>query len=203
MNPFIYLPIAGNSISIALLLGLGSLVGFLSGLFGVGGGFLLTPLLIMFGIPPTIAAASDSNQIVAASSSGTYAHYRLGNVDFKMGLVLLVGGLLGGSRPPARQARILSQTGPLAGRGQRQLRDVRPGSQPSFRTAPPAQGSPPYAPRNRIRDALFLAVGAGRIALRSRERSSADCAFPLGRLHQGRSPGCARVSNQRKRRRGS
>lgn len=97
MNLFIYLPIAGNSISIALLLGLGGLVGFLSGLFGVGGGFLLTPLLIMFGIPPTIAAASDSNQIVAASSSGTYAHYRLGNVDFKMGLILLVGGLLGGS----------------------------------------------------------------------------------------------------------
>jgi uncharacterized membrane protein YfcA len=97
MNLFVYLPIAGNSMSIALLLGLGGLVGFLSGLFGVGGGFLLTPLLIMFGIPPTIAAASDSNQIVAASSSGTYAHYRLGNVDFKMGLVLLVGGLLGGS----------------------------------------------------------------------------------------------------------
>jgi uncharacterized membrane protein YfcA len=73
------------------------MVGFLSGLFGVGGGFLLTPLLIMIGIPPTIAAASDSNQIVAASSSGTYAHWRLGNVDFKMGLYLLVGGILGGT----------------------------------------------------------------------------------------------------------
>jgi len=97
VNLFIFLPIAGNSISIALLLGLGGLVGFLSGLFGVGGGFLLTPLLIMLGIPPTIAAASDSNQIVAASSSGTYAHYRLGNVDFKMGLVLLLGGVLGGT----------------------------------------------------------------------------------------------------------
>jgi uncharacterized protein len=97
MSFFIYLPIAANSINILLLLGLGGLVGFLSGLFGVGGGFLLTPLLIMFGIPPTVAAASDSNQIVAASASGTYAHYRLGNVDFKMGLVLLVGGVLGGS----------------------------------------------------------------------------------------------------------
>ncbi|SPD72593.1 conserved membrane hypothetical protein [uncultured Desulfobacterium sp.] len=96
MNMFIYLPMAGNSISIFLLLGLGGLVGFLSGLFGVGGGFLLTPLLIMFGIPPTVAAASDSNQIVAASASGTYAHYRLGNVDFKMGLVLFGGGVLGG-----------------------------------------------------------------------------------------------------------
>jgi uncharacterized protein len=97
MSFFLYLPIAANSVNILLLLGLGGLVGFLSGLFGVGGGFLLTPLLIMFGIPPTVAAASDSNQIVAASASGTYAHYRLGNVDFKMGLVLLVGGVLGGS----------------------------------------------------------------------------------------------------------
>ncbi|HMK64656.1 MAG TPA: sulfite exporter TauE/SafE family protein [Thermodesulfobacteriota bacterium] len=97
MNFFIYLPIAASSVNIFLLLGLGGLVGFLSGLFGVGGGFLLTPLLIMFGIPPTVAAASDSNQIVAASASGTYAHYRLGNVDFKMGLVLLIGGVLGGT----------------------------------------------------------------------------------------------------------
>lgn len=72
-------------------------MGFLSGLFGVGGGFLLTPLLIMIGIPPTVAAASDSNQIVAASSSGTYAHARAGTVDFKMGLLLLLGGIAGGS----------------------------------------------------------------------------------------------------------
>ncbi|MBW1990533.1 MAG: sulfite exporter TauE/SafE family protein [Deltaproteobacteria bacterium] len=93
----LYLPIAGNSINILLLLGLGGMVGFLSGLFGVGGGFLMTPLLIMVGIPPTVAAASDSNQIVAASTSGTYAHYRMGNVDFKMGLLLLVGGVVGGT----------------------------------------------------------------------------------------------------------
>jgi len=97
MSVYLYLPIAGNSVNLFLLLGLGGLVGFLSGLFGVGGGFLLTPLLIMIGIPPTIAAASDSNQIVAASSSGTYAHWRLGNVDFKMGLYLLVGGVVGGT----------------------------------------------------------------------------------------------------------
>jgi len=79
-----------------LPIGLGLAVGLLSGLFGVGGGFLLTPLLIMFGIPPTVAAATDSNQIVAASTSGTYAHWKVGNVDFKMGLYLLVGGFLGG-----------------------------------------------------------------------------------------------------------
>ena len=77
-------------------LGLGLAVGLLSGLFGVGGGFLMTPLLIMMGIPATVAAATDSNQIVAASSSGTYAHWRLGNVDFKMGIYLLAGSLMGG-----------------------------------------------------------------------------------------------------------
>jgi uncharacterized protein len=93
----LYLPIAGSSTNILLLFGLGGVVGFLSGLFGVGGGFLMTPLLIMAGIPSTVAAASDSNQIVAASTSGTYAHWRLGNVDFKMGLFLLVGGVIGGT----------------------------------------------------------------------------------------------------------
>jgi uncharacterized protein len=93
----LYLPLAGNSTNILLLFGLGGLVGFLSGLFGVGGGFLMTPLLIMVGIPSTVAAASDSNQIVAASTSGSYAHYRLGNVDFKMGLLLIIGGVIGGT----------------------------------------------------------------------------------------------------------
>ncbi len=97
MSWSIYLPIAGSSVNILILLGLGGAVGFLSGLFGVGGGFLMTPLLIMVGIPPTVAAASDSNQIVAASASATYAHYRMGNVDFKMGILLLVGGVLGGT----------------------------------------------------------------------------------------------------------
>jgi uncharacterized membrane protein YfcA len=93
---YLYLPVALTSINILLPIGLGLLVGVLSGLFGVGGGFLLTPLLIMFGIPPTVAAATDSNQIVAASTSGTYAHWKVGNVDFKMGLYLLVGGFVGG-----------------------------------------------------------------------------------------------------------
>jgi hypothetical protein len=94
---YIYLPIAQHSVALPVVVGLGFVVGLLSGLFGVGGGFLMTPLLIMIGIPPTVAAASDSNQIVAASASGTYAHYRLGNVDFKMGIYLLIGGVIGGT----------------------------------------------------------------------------------------------------------
>lgn len=93
----IYLPIAGMSINFFLVIGIGGLVGFLSGLFGVGGGFLLTPLMMMIGIPPAVAAASDSCQIVAAASSGAFAHWRLGNVDFKMGLIILLGGITGGT----------------------------------------------------------------------------------------------------------
>ena len=93
----LYLPIAGSSINVLLIFSLGIMVGLLSGIFGVGGGFLMTPLLIMIGIPPTVAAASDSNQIVGASTSGTLAHYRLGNVDFKMGILLLIGGVTGGT----------------------------------------------------------------------------------------------------------
>jgi len=94
---FMYLPIALTSVNYLVVTGLGLFVGLLSGLFGVGGGFLMTPLLMMIGIPPTIAAATDANQIVAASASGTLAHWRLGNVDVKMGLYLLVGGFLGGA----------------------------------------------------------------------------------------------------------
>jgi uncharacterized membrane protein YfcA len=93
----LYLPIAGNSVNVILVFGLGAIVGILSGIFGVGGGFLMTPLLIMIGIPPTVAAASDSNQIVGASTSGTLAHYKMGNVDFKMGILLLIGGVIGGT----------------------------------------------------------------------------------------------------------
>ncbi len=93
---YLYLPVAHTSINILIPIALGLPVGLMSGLFGVGGGFLMTPLLIMMGIPPTVAAATDSNQIVAASTSGTYAHWRLGNVDFKMGSLLLGGGLVGG-----------------------------------------------------------------------------------------------------------
>jgi uncharacterized membrane protein YfcA len=93
----LYLPIAGHTTNLFLLFGLGGAVGFLSGFFGVGGGFLMTPLLIMSGIPSVVAAASDSNQIVAAATSGAYAHYRMGNVDFKLGIFLLVGGWVGGT----------------------------------------------------------------------------------------------------------
>ncbi len=91
----IYLPIAETSVSIYLLLGIGGLVGFLSGMFGVGGGFLMTPLLIFIGIPPTVAVASEANQILASSISGGMAHFQKRGVDIRMGCVLLVGGLLG------------------------------------------------------------------------------------------------------------
>ena len=91
----IYLPIAEMSVDIFLLLGMGGAVGFLSGLFGVGGGFLMTPLLIFIGVPPPVAVGSEVNQVVAASVSGFMAHWRRRQVDFKMGLVLLVGGGLG------------------------------------------------------------------------------------------------------------
>ena len=94
---YMYLPIALTSVNYLVVMGLGLGVGLLSGLFGVGGGFLMTPLLMMIGIPPTIAAATDANQIVAASASGTISHWRLGNVDFKMGLYLLIGGFAGGA----------------------------------------------------------------------------------------------------------
>ena len=94
---FLFLPIAGNSINVLIPLGLGILVGFLSGMFGVGGGFLMTPLLMMVGIPPTVAAASDSCQIAAASASGSFAHARMGNVDYKLGGLMLVGGITGGA----------------------------------------------------------------------------------------------------------
>src|SRR5262249_27081477 len=91
----IYLPIAEVALDVFVLLALGGVVGFLSGVFGVGGGFLLTPLLIFIGVPPTVAVASSANQLVGASVSGVLAHWRRGNVDFKMGLILVVGGLLG------------------------------------------------------------------------------------------------------------
>ncbi|MEQ8664527.1 MAG: sulfite exporter TauE/SafE family protein [Rhodospirillales bacterium] len=93
----IYLPIAEVSVNIFLILGMGGGVGFLSGLFGVGGGFLMTPLLIFVGIPPAVAVATEANQIVASSISGVLAHWKRGNVDVKMGLVLLVGGVVGSS----------------------------------------------------------------------------------------------------------
>lgn len=91
----IYLPIAEVSVNAFLLLGLGGIVGVLSGMFGVGGGFLITPLLFFVGIPPAVAVATSANQIVASSISGVLAHFRRKTVDLKMGGVLLIGGLIG------------------------------------------------------------------------------------------------------------
>ena len=91
----IYLPIAELSVNIFLLLSLGGVVGFLSGMFGLGGGFLMTPLLIFIGIPTNVAVATSANQIVASSISGTLGHWRQGLVDFKMGSVLLFGAFFG------------------------------------------------------------------------------------------------------------
>jgi uncharacterized membrane protein YfcA len=91
----IYLPIAEVSVNAFLLLGLGGMVGILSGMFGVGGGFLLTPLLFFIGIPPAVAVGTQANQIVASSFSGVLAHFKRKTVDIRMGVVLLAGGLLG------------------------------------------------------------------------------------------------------------
>ena len=93
----IYLPIAGQSINVFVLLGLGGMAGLLAGMFGVGGGFLATPMLIFVGIPPTVAVASQANQVIANSVSSLQVQWRRGNVDLRMGLVLLLGGIVGSS----------------------------------------------------------------------------------------------------------
>jgi len=93
----IYLPIAEQSMNVFILLGLGGAAGLLSGMFGVGGGFLATPLLIFVGIPPAVAVASQANQVVSNSISSLQVHWRRGNVDLRMGLVLLLGGMIGSS----------------------------------------------------------------------------------------------------------
>lgn len=91
----VYLPIAGLSVNVLVIVGLGGLVGMLSGMFGVGGGFLTTPLLIFYGIPPAVAVASAATQITGASVSAVFAHHRRQGVDFRMGGVLVAGGALG------------------------------------------------------------------------------------------------------------
>lgn len=91
----LYLPIAEISVNALLLLGLGGLVGLLSGMFGVGGGFLITPLLFFIGVPPSVAVATGANQIVASSFSAVLTHLKRRSVDLRMGLVLLIGGLIG------------------------------------------------------------------------------------------------------------
>lgn len=91
----LYFPIAEMSLNALMLFSLGAGVGVLSGMFGVGGGFLMTPLLIFIGVPPAVAVGTEANQVVAASVSGALAHWRRGNVDIKMGVVLLIGGFIG------------------------------------------------------------------------------------------------------------
>jgi uncharacterized membrane protein YfcA len=108
----IYLPIAGQSVNALFIVALGLLVGVLSGMFGVGGGFLTTPLLMFYGIPPTVAVASATTQITGASVSGAMVHWRRGGVDLKMGLVMIVGGLLG-ALAGAGLFRMLQATGQI------------------------------------------------------------------------------------------
>ena len=108
----IYLPIAGQSVNALFIVALGLLVGILSGMFGVGGGFLTTPLLIFYGIPPTVAVASATTQITGASVSGAYAHMRRGGVDLKMGGVMTAGGAIG-SLIGAGLFRLLQATGQI------------------------------------------------------------------------------------------
>jgi uncharacterized protein len=91
----VYLPIAGMSVDPFVILAMGAIVGTLSGLFGFGGGFLMTPILIFLGIPPAVAVATQTNQVVGQSVSGALAQWRRGNVDLPMGLVLIAGGMLG------------------------------------------------------------------------------------------------------------
>ena len=108
----IYLPIAGQAVNAVLIVALGGLVGILSGMFGVGGGFLTTPLLIFYGIPPTVAVASAATQITGASVSGVMVHMRRGGLDLKMGSVMIVGGLFG-SMVGAAIFRLLQSTGQI------------------------------------------------------------------------------------------
>jgi len=108
----IYLPIAEMSVNALVLLAMGAAVGFLSGMFGVGGGFLITPLLIFYNIPPAIAVATGANQVIASSFSGALAHLKRGTLDFKLGFVLLAGGI-GGSSIGAYVFALLRAVGQL------------------------------------------------------------------------------------------
>lgn len=108
----LYLPIANLSVNALVIVALGLGVGLLSGMFGVGGGFLTTPLLIFYGIPPTVAAASAASQVTGASVSGVFAHLRRGGVDLHMGAVLVFGGILG-SFAGAFLFRLLQESGQI------------------------------------------------------------------------------------------
>lgn len=108
----LYLPIAGLSLDLLLLLGMGLSIGVLSGLFGIGGGFILTPLLIFLGVPPSVAVGTGAAQVVASSVSGAISHWQRKNVDVKMGFVLIVGGIVG-STMGIRLQQVLKALGQL------------------------------------------------------------------------------------------
>jgi uncharacterized membrane protein YfcA len=91
----VYLPIAELSLNVMLLLTMGFAIGFLSGMFGIGGGFILTPMLIFLGVPPAVAVGTGASQVVAASVSGALGHWRRNNVDLQMAFLLIVGGFVG------------------------------------------------------------------------------------------------------------
>src|SRR4028119_274246 len=109
----LYLPIAGLSVNALVIIGLGAVVGILTGMVGVGGGFLTTPILIFYGIPPAVAMASATTQITGASVSGVMAHKRRRGVDYRMGAVLVVGGTLG-ALAGGWLFRLLQESGPTA-----------------------------------------------------------------------------------------
>ena len=108
----IYLPIAGLSVNALVIIGLGGLVGLLTGMVGVGGGFLTTPILIFYGIPPAVAVASATTQITGTSISGVLAHRRRRGVDIRMGVVIIVGGVFG-SIVGGFVFRLLQQSGQI------------------------------------------------------------------------------------------
>ena len=108
----VYLPIANLSVNALFIVMLGGFVGLLSGMFGIGGGFLTTPILIIYGIPPTVAAASSASQVTGASVSGVFAHFHRNGVDVKMGGVLVAGGMVG-SVAGAGIFRLLQQSGQI------------------------------------------------------------------------------------------
>src|SRR3954462_10171939 len=108
----VYLPVAELSVNWAMILAMGAAVGFLSGMFGVGGGFLMTPLLVFYGIPPGIAVATQASHITASSLSGALAQWRRQGVDAKMGAMLLVGGFMG-SAAGVYVFRILQELGQI------------------------------------------------------------------------------------------
>src|SRR5688572_3803528 len=108
----VYLPIAELAIDLRTLIVLGLVVGFLSGMFGIGGGFITTPFLIFLGVPPAIAVGTGASQVVASSVSGAFAHWKRGNVDIRMGLLLIAGGIVGATGGIAIQ-RLLKAAGQL------------------------------------------------------------------------------------------